>query len=582
LFLPSYYVDSVSRERATGPAPSVDELTGQLRAFLERRFPGQPERVDRAIALLDDERMLAKVADKRLRIALVSLTGTLAEPAIERFLNDFLLLEFADLAGEWNGESNTVVDAAGVSRQQVRISARHQNEHFALLSVTLSHELLHDDGAISRDEERIAPMVQQLVHMQQMLTDPEIAHQPTWLAQYYNTLTLGRLSPLFENRLTVHESGTPIWPGSGRPPTSFVAYLDSYLLDQNLPESSHASPLLHEVMSALAERGSEMPSESAFDDATIDFIDRNHAPLGPAELVTVGCILRLAIPVCDDPPAAQEPAITGLALFDIDGEPLRYLSADEHDYFDGNTLVHGALVVTGDPDDTVQSVSLEVIAGDAIIATGGLAAESPTQTFGNDRTLPVGTGDLLFTIESRPFAGLDRPTDAMLGLRVRLTTASGAEAVRDYGEVGKLIRYRGENRYEDRDEARGGDDWLTPSALAVLEHFGDAIVIGDISDMNGGPFPPHATHQAGVDIDAWFWGYNELDAAPAETIISHLNDPGFGSSIDLVYVTYEQIDTDPLWLAIRDITLADGRAARNVIQPYPGHDTHFHWRITSE
>lgn len=557
-------------------------MIGALRTFLERRFPGEPERVEAALALLADERMLAKVDDYRLRVALVALTGTLAEPAIETFLNDFLLLEFADIDGSVNGESNTVIDANGIPRQHLRINIERQHEHFALLSVVMTHEIIHDDGAISRDEERIAPMVQQLVHMQQMLTDPQVAYEPTGFAQYYNTLTLGRLSPLFENRLTVHASGGPAWPGSSTTSTAFMAFMDAYLLQQELPESSGPSSLLYELLLALAERGVDVPADPAFDDVTIDFIDRNHAPLGPVELVMVGCILRLDISACEDPPAAQSPAITGLALYDIDGEPLRFLSADEHPYFDGNTLVHGALVVTGDPADSVASVTLEIVENGAVTATGDLAGDAGSSlsiAFGNDRTHQVGAGDLLFSIQSSQFAAIDRLTDGMLGLRVRVTTASGAEAVREYGDVGKLVRYRGENRYEDRDDARGGDDWLTPSSLALLEHFGDAIMIGDISDMNGGPFPPHESHQSGVDIDGWFWGYNELDAATAETLLSHLNDPAFGPWIDLVYVTYEQTETDPLWLAIRDVTLADGRAARDVILPYPGHDTHFHWRI---
>ncbi len=230
LFLPEYYVDSTASDAASGPSPTEAEQIQHLDAFLAQRFPSQPERVDTALALLSDERMLAKVADHRLRVALVALTGTVAEPAIERFLNDFLLLEFADLAGERNGESDTTVDINGVPRQQIRINSRHQHEHFSLLSVALSHELIHDDGSNSRDEERIAPMLQQIVHIQQLLTDPEIAYEQSWLQQYYNTLTLGRLSPLLENRLTVHESGQPVWPGSGRTTSSFMAYLDGYLL----------------------------------------------------------------------------------------------------------------------------------------------------------------------------------------------------------------------------------------------------------------------------------------------------------------------------------------------------------------
>jgi|GEM_PF-6405107 len=570
---PSLFLGTETVPSAAGPSPSEEQQTAQLRAFLEKRFPNQPERVDGALALLSDDRMLAKVTDHRLRVALVALSGTIAEPAIERFLSDFLLLEFADLAGQWNGESNTVVDGSGVPRQQVRISNRHQHEHFALLSVVLSHELMHDDGSISRDEERIAPMIQQLVHMQQMLIDPEIVQTGTWFARYYNTLTLARLNPAFENRLTLFERGGAPFNGS------FMDYLDGYLLDQDLPESSNPSPLLSDILLALAERDSDVPIDPAFDDASIDFIERNHAPLGPVELVTVGCILQLEIPICANSPTDQPAGIAAAVLFDIDGEPLRYLSTDEHPYFDGNTLVDAGIVVTGNPSESITAIALEVLEDGIVIATGELISEASWPAFGNDRTLRLGTDSLRFAIPSSQFAGIDRTTDSTLAMRIRATTSTGAELTYDAGEVGKLVLYRGENRYEDRDEARGGDDWLTPSALAVLEYFGDAVVIGDISDMNGGPFPPHVTHQAGVDIDAWFWGYNELDAATAETLIGHLNDPVYGSWIELVYVTYEQNDSDPLWLAIRDVTLDDGRLARDVIQPYPDHDTHFHWRI---
>ncbi|MGH9175676.1 MAG: hypothetical protein ACRD1H_15020, partial [Vicinamibacterales bacterium] len=329
--------------------------------------------------------------------------------------------------------------------------------------------------------------------------------------------------------------------------------------------------------------GVAVPDAPAFDDATIDFIDQHHAPLGPAELVTVGCILKLRIPICGAPPNPQPAAIAGVELTDIDGEPLRFLSADEHPYFGGFTLVHGALIATGDPDDSTASVVLEIVEDGSVIATGTLAADASAglgRPFGNDRTVRVGDGGLLFEIDSAQLAATDRTRDTPLSLRARLMTASGAEATADFGEVGKLVRYRGENRYEDRDDARGGDDWVQPSVLALLEHFGDAIVVGDTSDMNGGPFPPHESHQTGHDIDGWFIGYNELDAATAATIIGHLNDPTHGSRIELVYVTYEQVDTDPFWLAIRDITLADGRLARDVILPNPGHDTHFHWRVS--
>lgn len=39
--------------------------------------------------------------------------------------------------------------------------------------------------------------------------------------------------------------------------------------------------------------------------------------------------------------------ITDIALADIDGDPLRFLSASPHPYFDCNTRVHGTLSVHG-------------------------------------------------------------------------------------------------------------------------------------------------------------------------------------------------------------------------------------------
>jgi len=43
-------------------------------------------------------------------------------------------------------------------------------------------------------------------------------------------------------------------------------------------------------------------------------------------------------------------------------------------------------------------------------------------------------------------------------------------------------------------------------------------------------------------------------------------------------MVFEHVATNPIWIAIRDVVLIDGRPARNVILPDAGHTTHFHWR----
>ena len=105
------------------------------------------------------------------------------------------------------------------------------------------------------------------------------------------------------------------------------------------------------------------------------------------------------------------------------------------------------------------------------------------------------------------------------------------------------------------------------------------MLVGDVSNMNGGKFSPHSSHQTGQDIDGWYTGYNNHDAAAAATMLYFLNDPAYGSQIFRVLVDFEKTATDPFWNAIKDVTLADGRPAATVIFPDADHDTHFHWRL---
>ena len=145
-------------------------------------------------------------------------------------------------------------------------------------------------------------------------------------------------------------------------------------------------------------------------------------------------------------------------------------------------------------------------------------------------------------------------------------------------EIGKLVLYTAENRYFIGEEEQGGNSWVTPDAKAFIEQIPD-ITLGDFSNLNGGPFPPHVSHQEGKDADAWFYGYNERDAATAQGLLDRINHPGVIERIELVFVTYTREAGDPFWEAIQDVTLVDGRPAADVFQPETGHDTHFHLRL---
>ena len=140
-----------------------------------------------------------------------------------------------------------------------------------------------------------------------------------------------------------------------------------------------------------------------------------------------------------------------------------------------------------------------------------------------------------------------------------------------------LTEYHGFNRFGSRDEKRGGDDWALPSVLPVLEHFADQLTYNDFSDMNGGQFAPHKSHNKGMSVDAYFRGYVDRSTATADRLINILNDEEFGSRIKKVLVTFSK-DLS-FFDAIHGVVLDDGRLADQVIRNWKGHEDHFHLEI---
>ncbi len=271
--------------------------------------------------------------------------------------------------------------------------------------------------------------------------------------------------------------------------------------------------------------------------------------------------------------------ITAATLNDIDNTLLRFLSGDGHTYFSGNTRIHGTLTVTGNEDDSLATLTLEVVQGGTVVATGALddgVSGSLLTVFGEDEEVRIDTSQLLFNIPATN--GIDVGANGTVSLRLKATSTDGGEVTRDIGSVEILARYTGANRYGGRDAGQGGDDWVKPGVRSVVEDFG-ANLYGDFSNMHGGHFAPHGSHRTGNDVDGWFAGYNNIDALTAQTIIDQLNALG-GSNISRVFVTYQAIPTNPFWNTISAVTLSDGRQAADVIRPLGGHTTHFHWRVS--
>ncbi|HEX5164589.1 MAG TPA: penicillin-insensitive murein endopeptidase [Thermomicrobiales bacterium] len=284
------------------------------------------------------------------------------------------------------------------------------------------------------------------------------------------------------------------------------------------------------------------------------------------------------------PPATETPhpdplVISELVLNDIDNTRLSQLSVSEHPYFGGYTRVHGTLAISG--TGNLTDVLLDVIESNAVVTTAGLtptARDILIQPFGDDGLIAITESTLLFEIPSVELSRIDQTSDGLVSLRVRAQSSSGADAVSSEWPVQKLVRYTKANRYFVGEEAQGGNDWVRPSVRAYVEQL-DSVLAGDFSNMNGGPFPPHFSHQTGKDIDLWFEGYNSLDTAAAQRLLAIVNQPAHVARIQNIFVAYERVAGNPFWEVLNGVVLADGRPAASVIVPDPGHYDHFHLRV---
>jgi hypothetical protein len=273
-------------------------------------------------------------------------------------------------------------------------------------------------------------------------------------------------------------------------------------------------------------------------------------------------------------------AITELDLRDIDDQPLAQFAGSLHlaTIFGGQTPIHGTIGLTGPEGEIIESLELRVLQGGDTVATATLADAAEPQLlvpFPASEEIRIDASLRLFDLI--PF-GIETGQNGDLRLQAAVKLADGSESTYEGPSALPILSFFTGNRYgTDRDLDEGGDAWVKPSVKQVAEHFG--LHYNDFSNMHGGRFPPHGSHRTGNDVDVRFANYARRDAAVAATLIGQLNDPTYGNRFVAMFVTYERTAANPFWQAIRNVTLNDGRRARDVILPEPQHEDHVHWRI---
>ena len=163
LFRPAIYAAASSLTPAQGPPPTENELRALLAAFTEARFADDPASRDRVMSLFDSGLVAFKIPNPTLRAAFASLTGTIAEPAIDLFVTGtrteggpvvFVGIEFGPVSASGIYAQSHAVE--GGRHARLVVDEALSSEHFALFTGTLAHEILHHDIFTNDAEEAVA------------------------------------------------------------------------------------------------------------------------------------------------------------------------------------------------------------------------------------------------------------------------------------------------------------------------------------------------------------------------------------------------------------------------------------------
>lgn len=117
---------------------------------------------------------------------------------------------------------------------------------------------------------------------------------------------------------------------------------------------------------------------------------------------------------------------------------------------------------------------------------------------------------------------------------------------------------------------RPSRSYATPAVVAAIEVAGETIapsevVIGDASTILGGPFPPHRSHQTGLDVDI---------SSPIADVAAA--DPA------LVAFTVAANEVTPLEYVFSSQRVEQLRAEGLPARSWPGHTSHVHLRFRAE
>jgi hypothetical protein len=291
LFSPDVYPDAPP---LTSPAEGLaDEQTlrNQLNSLLQKRFGASNLRVRLGLVMFDSQRTKDIVPDPHLRAALVSLKGTIGEPAIAGTLDGtYREVRFADLS-QFGDPIAAVVPPSGSNVPEILINEKFQYVDFRLYASTMAREPLHRDSRdsnVSNKEKLIADSIGALVYGQFLLESPELATSDTELARRNNTELMARINTRdAQGNLRLLSSTGNIFPNSKVTVSDFAATFEPFRDD--IP----GNQVLRGEVTKVVGNGARNPFKVNFDNTTVSLLDKKQGIFTAAQIVQLAKILKL-------------------------------------------------------------------------------------------------------------------------------------------------------------------------------------------------------------------------------------------------------------------------------------------------
>jgi hypothetical protein len=276
---------------AAPPEPSEAQTRAQLQQYLSAQLPGNAD-VSKALSSFDAAAMRSLVPDPTLRAAVVGMTGTSFEPAINALLtgNVFTSVAFGEPSPTFVIAQSQPDPAAGTGKRRIVFNSRYQNESFQLLIGIMGHEIQHDDLRAPGSEEAFMAEESGIVYLEVLARNPSLAHLNTELTRRMNDFAMAVLNskhPHSAQNVVVADDGLGLYPGSSSDHNPDV--WNENVGAASSPVSSPASPI---ILRSLLAPGTAIPT--SFDrDGAAAFEHLADPKLPPVTRVQLSVLLGL-------------------------------------------------------------------------------------------------------------------------------------------------------------------------------------------------------------------------------------------------------------------------------------------------